>query len=94
MAQVREAAKAMAPLLADPNANGFEIQGHTDNIGQDSYNKTLSQRRALSVGEALVALGIDPKRLLPRGYGASVPIAPNDTDLGRAQNRRVVLKRL
>ena len=70
----------------------IELQGHTDDIGTDSDNLTLSQRRAESVRQALIDLGVSPDRLTATGYGESVPIAGNDTDEGRAQNRRTEMK--
>jgi outer membrane protein OmpA-like peptidoglycan-associated protein/tetratricopeptide (TPR) repeat protein len=70
----------------------IEISGHTDNKGKDKYNQKLSERRAESVVEYLVAKGIDKKRLVAKGYGASKPIATNDTDEGRQENRRTELK--
>jgi OOP family OmpA-OmpF porin len=69
-----------------------EIQGHTDNIGTDAYNQQLSERRATAVRDYLVAKGIDPKRLIVKGYGESVPIADNNTEEGRTLNRRIEFK--
>jgi outer membrane protein OmpA-like peptidoglycan-associated protein len=66
-----------------------EIQGHTDNIGSDESNLTLSERRGQTVKTYLVNRGIDPSRLQTRGFGESRPIDSNDTDLGRARNRRI-----
>ncbi|MCX7908789.1 MAG: OmpA family protein [Ignavibacteria bacterium] len=66
----------------------LEIQGHTDNVGTIEYNQRLSERRAKAVYDALVERGVDPKRLRWRGFGMSQPIAPNDTEEGRALNRR------
>lgn len=70
----------------------IEIQGHTDNIGSDEYNQRLSERRAETVRNYLVAQGIDPNRLTTKGYGESVPIADNNTPEGRALNRRIEFK--
>ena len=70
------------------------VEGHTDNIGGDVYNLDLSKRRAAAVKEALVSqYNIAPDRLLTNGFGASRPVAPNDTLEGRARNRRVELVR-
>lgn len=66
----------------------LEIQGHTDNIGTVEYNQALSERRAKAVYDALIERGVDPKRLRWRGFGMSQPVAPNDTEEGRALNRR------
>lgn len=70
-----------------------EIQGHTDIIGPAEYNQKLSERRAASVKQYLVNHGIDGNRLTTIGFGESQPVASNDTDAGRAHNRRVVYKR-
>ncbi len=66
-----------------------EISGHTDNVGNPNDNTTLSQKRAESVKNWFVKHGISDSRLEARGYGPQKPIAPNDTDAGRAKNRRV-----
>ncbi|OGU54760.1 MAG: hypothetical protein A2V66_08295 [Ignavibacteria bacterium RBG_13_36_8] len=67
----------------------IELSGHTDNIGSDAYNLQLSQKRAESVKAYLTASGIKVSRLKAKGYGESRPIATNDTEYGREQNRRV-----
>jgi OOP family OmpA-OmpF porin len=67
----------------------FEIAGHTDSVGSDDYNDRLSQARALSVMRYLAGRGLDSERMNARGYGESQPIETNDTDEGRARNRRV-----
>jgi OOP family OmpA-OmpF porin len=64
------------------------LAGHTDNVGGENYNLKLSTERAESVRNALIAIGIDANRLTAKGYGASQPIAPNDTEEHRALNRR------
>ena len=70
----------------------IEIQGHTDNFGPKDkkieYNQALSERRAKAVYNELVKRGVSPKSLRWRGFGMSKPIAPNDTEEGRAKNRR------
>jgi outer membrane protein OmpA-like peptidoglycan-associated protein len=70
----------------------ISIEGHTDGTGTDAYNQGLSERRAAAVRDYLAAAGIDPGRLTVVGYGESRPVASNDTDDGRAQNRRVELR--
>jgi OmpA-OmpF porin, OOP family len=66
-----------------------EVSGHTDNSGQAAYNQQLSERRAQSVYNYLVEKGIPKNRLLTKGYGRDKPIASNDTESGRQQNRRI-----
>jgi len=79
-----------AKILTDNPNIKVEIQGHTDNVGSDSYNQTLSEKRAYAVMNYLVAsLGIIPGRLSAKGYGELKPIASNDTEESRAFNRRV-----
>jgi outer membrane protein OmpA-like peptidoglycan-associated protein len=67
----------------------LEIQGHTDNKGAPAYNKKLSDRRAASVLKYLVSHGVAADRLTSHGYGMERPLVSNDTDQGRALNRRV-----
>jgi len=69
------------------------IEGHTDSKGSDAYNLKLSDRRAKSVYDYLTSRGVDPGRLSSIGKGESMPIADNDTEEGRQQNRRVMLIR-
>ncbi|PAU79141.1 OmpA family protein [Halomonas salipaludis] len=69
------------------------IDGHTDSVGNPQYNEGLSQRRADSVRAYLVSQGIAENRMRTRGFGEARPVASNDTDEGRAQNRRVEIDR-
>ena len=70
----------------------IELSGHTDNTGTAEYNQTLSENRALSVRHYLVEHGIDGNRITCKGYGLTMPLATNDTEEGRAINRRTELK--
>jgi outer membrane protein OmpA-like peptidoglycan-associated protein/tetratricopeptide (TPR) repeat protein len=70
----------------------IEISGHTDNVGTDRSNQVLSEDRAKAVYQYLIANGIDVSRLSYKGYGETQPIASNDTDEGRAKNRRTEFK--
>ncbi|MGL4313412.1 MAG: OmpA family protein, partial [Sphingomonas sp.] len=74
--------------LRCPNAE-IEIAGHTDGDGDATANQTLSEKRAQAVADYLVKAGLPANRFMPVGYGASQPIAGNDTDDGKAQNRRI-----
>ncbi|MBB3182694.1 OOP family OmpA-OmpF porin [Halomonas fontilapidosi] len=77
-------------LRANPNVR-VRIEGHTDAVGSESYNQDLSQARADSVADYLAGQGVDMERMRTIGYGESQPVATNDTDAGRAMNRRVEL---
>ena len=91
-AQFMPKIEKFADFLKSNPGYKVEIQGYTDNIGNKSYNMLLSQKRAKSVYEQLIKLGIDKKRLTWIGYGDKNPIAPNTTKEGRKQNRRVIAK--
>ena len=69
----------------------LEVAGHTDALGGPSYNAWLSKQRAKAVTDFLVANGIDPSRLIVRGYRDKQPVADNDSKVGRYQNRRAEL---
>ena len=69
-----------------------EVAGHTDNVGSDAYNQQLSQRRAKSVVDYFVSQGVPADRLKAVGYGKTKPLASNNTEEGRAENRRVELQ--
>jgi OOP family OmpA-OmpF porin len=85
----------MASLLKIDRSLRLEIAGHTDSTGDKAHNVKLSQDRATAVVDALVKkYGIDPARLKASGYGDGKPVAGNDTEDGRAKNRRVELKKL
>ncbi|MBN8753214.1 MULTISPECIES: OmpA family protein [Variovorax] len=72
----------------------LSVVGHTDAQGDAKHNDDLSKRRALAVIAVLVKAGVDPRRFTTRGAGSAEPVAPNDSEAGRAKNRRVELVRL
>ena len=74
-----------------PDTN-LNIVGHTDNVGSDTYNLTLSNIRANSVAQYLTSQNVSPSRVTARGAGEKYPVASNDTERGRALNRRVELR--
>ncbi len=71
------------------NATYIEVVGHTDDVGDDAYNQDLSEQRATVVRNFLVSQGIDGSKVVAKGAGERKPIASNNTDEGRAENRRV-----
>ena len=75
-------------LINNPDTN-INIYGYTDSVGKDDYNKNLSQRRANAVKSYLSQKGVPSSRLFSMGMGEEDPVASNDTDMGRAKNRRV-----
>ena len=83
-------ARARAAILANAGV-ALEVEGHTDAVGNDAYNQKLSEARARAVRDWLVAKGAPAAQLTASGYGKSRPVADNDTDKGRALNRRVEL---
>lgn len=82
----------LVEFLKNNTSYNLEIQGHTDIIGTDENNITLSLNRANSVGKYLQDKGIAPARIKTVGFGKSRPVAPNDTEENRAKNRRVEFK--
>lgn len=70
----------------------LRIGGYTDNVGKEAANQKLSTNRATSVVAALVKMGIEAKRLAPEGYGSQFPVASNETEAGKAQNRRIAVR--
>ena len=76
-------------VLKEFDDTGIDITGHTDSTGAAMYNQELSERRANSVASYMVRTGVKAMRIQARGFGKRHPIAPNDTAMGRSQNRRV-----
>ncbi|MBB4086528.1 OmpA family protein [Sphingomonas carotinifaciens] len=82
----------VASTLSQYNQTYIDVYGHTDSTGSDAYNQTLSERRAVSVADYLASRGVQRARIGTRGFGKTQPIESNDTDAGRAANRRVEIK--
>ena len=82
----------VADTLSQYNQTFVDVYGFTDSTGSESYNQQLSERRAVSVADYLAAHGVQAARIGTRGFGESNPVASNDTEAGRAANRRVEIK--
>ncbi len=83
---------SVALVINKFNRTVVDVYGHTDSTGDDGYNFDLSQRRALSVANYLSAQGVDSRRFAVTGFGETRPIAKNNSEAGRAQNRRVEIQ--
>ena len=79
------------PKLQSADVVSIKVIGHTDSVGLDTYNQALSERRASSVAAYLLSQGLAPNKLTSEGKGQSQPVADNETEEGRAKNRRVEL---
>jgi OOP family OmpA-OmpF porin len=79
-------------LDQNPQVTKLRVEGHTDNVGNDADNQTLSGQRALTIKKWLVEKGIPKERVIAVGFGESKPIADNSKEEGRAQNRRTEFK--
>jgi outer membrane protein OmpA-like peptidoglycan-associated protein len=82
----------LVKFLAENTHIRIEISGHTDNVGSPEYNLKLSDSRSKAVADYLVLAKVAKDRLVCRGYGLTQPIAGNDTEEARAQNRRTEIK--
>jgi outer membrane protein OmpA-like peptidoglycan-associated protein len=82
----------VASVLAQYPKTYIDVYGHTDSDGTDAYNQGLSERRAQSVASYLTSHGVQSARIATRGYGETQPIASNETEAGKASNRRVEIK--
>ena len=82
----------VAQTLANYPSTIIDVLGHTDSVGSDAYNQRLSEHRAQAVANYLISRGVQPARIATRGYGETMPIADNNTEMGRAANRRVEIK--
>ncbi len=79
----------MAGVMTNYPETKIQIDGHTDSVGADKYNQTLSERRAKSVADYMRGLGITADRITEAGFGKDIPVADNSTEEGRRLNRRV-----
>lgn len=79
----------LARILNSYTDTSIVVEGHTDNTGTPEENQDLSEQRAYSVANTLVYYGVDSGRISPFGYGETRPVASNDSEWGRSQNRRV-----
>ncbi|MDQ6758932.1 MAG: OmpA family protein [Acidobacteriota bacterium] len=83
-------AKISGIVLAHPSLK-LDVEGHTDSVGGDAYNQTLSEQRAKAVQDYLVAQGLNGGSVTAKGFGKTMPVADNNTAAGRQRNRRVEL---
>lgn len=88
-AESKQNIQKMADVLKKYEDTNILIDGYTDNVGSDDYNQKLSERRAKAVSKYLKSMNVPSNRLGTRGFGEAQPVATNDTDPGRQQNRRV-----
>jgi len=87
--QSEQTLKDLTAILKAYSAVNVRLEGHTDSVGAKEANRMLSQNRADAIRATLVASGVDAKRMETAGWGEERPIASNDTDEGRAKNRRL-----
>jgi outer membrane protein OmpA-like peptidoglycan-associated protein len=90
--QFQSTLNEVAQTLAAYPSTMIDVLGHTDSVGTDAYNQRLSEQRAQAVADYLRARGVHPARIATQGFGESRPIATNETEAGRAANRRVEIK--
>lgn len=90
--QFRTTLDQVAQTLSAYPSTYIDVYGHTDSVGTDAYNMTLSQNRAQSVANYLTTRGVASARMATQGFGESQPVASNDTEQGRAANRRVEIR--
>jgi outer membrane protein OmpA-like peptidoglycan-associated protein len=79
----------IAARISGADVISVNVHGHTDSVGSDAYNMGLSERRARTVADQLIAQGVAAEKVSIEGFGESKPVASNDTEEGRASNRRV-----
>ena len=84
--------RSLATTLNNYPKSTVVIKGHTDSVGDEQFNQRLSEDRAARVRDFLVSERVQPSRITAIGFGESLPVATNDTEAGRAQNRRVEIE--
>ena len=89
--QDRELLSRIAGIILTSHDYTISVNGHTDDVGTDAYNKTLSEKRAQAVRDYLVKAGLPPGILTVEGHGKALPLVKGTTDAARAKNRRVEL---
>jgi outer membrane protein OmpA-like peptidoglycan-associated protein len=87
--EAREKLAKVAGIVSGHPGLRLDVEGHTDNVGGDSYNQELSEQRGSSVRDYLTQQGMPQSSVTTKGFGKTQPIATNDTPAGRQQNRRV-----
>lgn len=90
--QFRPTLDRVADVLREYRQTYVDVYGHTDSTGSDAYNLDLSERRATAVADYLAGRGVETARLATRGFGETQPIANNESEDGKAANRRVEIK--
>ena len=90
--QFRQTLDQVAETLRQYDRTYLDVYGHTDATGPANFNQTLSEQRARSVADYLSSRGVQQARMATRGFGPTQPVATNDTEAGRAQNRRVEIR--
>ncbi len=90
--QFRSTLDKISATLAEYEKTYVDVLGHTDSVGTEAYNQTLSEQRSQTVADYLVSRGVNRARIATKGYGESQPRASNTTEEGRAQNRRVEIR--
>ncbi|MFL9627809.1 OmpA family protein [Aeromonas jandaei] len=89
--QTRQTVEKLGKALLGVGLDKARVDGHTDNTGESSYNQQLSLKRAQSVADVLISVGMKPAKLEVRGRGETAPVADNKSAAGRAENRRVAI---
>src|ERR1700730_7484392 len=87
----REQLARISGILLSHSGLNLAVEGYTDSTGSDEVNQRLSEQRASTVGEYLVQQGLSRNAVTAKGFGTAMPVASNDTALGRQKNRRVEL---